>query len=269
MAPRSEPTRLERLPVFSWFVIAVVALCSLCAVLQVGLVRPYLWPAGVGATYQGDTSADFPLKARPPQIDRFPITAPRVSGVVEGGPVWAAGIRDGDILLALDHIGDAPVNAFHPDSYEAAISTWWRRYWMGVNGPVAWTVSSDRTKAPRTVTLERPPIWRAAANGWTRQHLGMIVQTVVFIGAAVLLLLLRAYDRTAGLCALAFAFSAVGGGGPLFGAERNVSFIYPLLTFFAWMASPLAFPSIALAILHFPSRSPMLDRSPWLHAVPL
>ena len=48
----------------------------------------------------------------------------------------------------------------------------------------------------------------------------MIVQMVVFTGAALLLLLMRSYDLTAGLCVLALAFSAVGGGGPLLGAER-------------------------------------------------
>jgi serine/threonine-protein kinase len=37
---------------------------------------------------------------------------------------------------------------------------------------------------------------------------------------------------------------------------------------FAWIAAPLAFPSIALAILYFPAKSPLLERYPWLHFVP-
>ena len=41
-----------------------------------------------------------------------------------------------------------------------------------------------------------------------------------------------------------------------------------ILTVFAWIASPLAFPTIALAILHFPTRSPLIVRHPWLQAVP-
>ena len=54
MAPASEPVRLERLPAFAWAVIAVVGLTVLYTVVQVVLVRPYLWPAGTGATLAGD-----------------------------------------------------------------------------------------------------------------------------------------------------------------------------------------------------------------------
>ncbi len=53
----------------------------------------------------------------------------------------------------------------------------------------------------------------------------MIVQMIVFTGAAVLLLLMRSYDLTAGLCVLALAFSAVGGGGPLLGEERVIPIV--------------------------------------------
>jgi len=68
---------------------------------------------------------------------------------------------------------------------------------------------------------------------------------------------------------LALAFSAVGGGGPLLGAELQIPLVQPVLTVFAWIASPLAFPSIALAILYFPTRSRLLERHPWLHALPI
>ena len=74
---------------------------------------------------------------------------------------------------------------------------------------------------------------------------------------------MRSYDLTAGLCVLALAFSGVGGGGPLLGEERILPFGSSALTIFAWIASPLAFPTIALAILYFPTRS-RLARS---HAV--
>ena len=63
---------------------------------------------------------------------------------------------------------------------------------------------------------------------------------------------MRSYDLTAGLCVLALAFSAVGGGGPLLGEERDPALRHQVLTVFAWIASPLAFPTIALAILYFP-----------------
>ena len=68
--------------------------------------------------------------------------------------------------------------------------------------------------------LDRPSALASDTDGWARRHLGMIVQMSYLPCAAVLLLLMRSYDLTAGLCVLALAFSAVGGGGPLLGAER-------------------------------------------------
>jgi hypothetical protein len=41
-----------------------------------------------------------------------------------------------------------------------------------------------------------------------------------------------------------------------------------VLTIFSWMAAPFAFPVIALAVLHFPSRSLLVVRHPWVQAVP-
>src|SRR5262249_36547042 len=41
-----------------------------------------------------------------------------------------------------------------------------------------------------------------------------------------------------------------------------------ILTVFGWVARPLAFPVIGLAILHFPKTSPLVLRYKWLHAIP-
>ena len=94
-----------------------------------------------------------------------------------------------------------------------------------------------------------------------------MLQVLVFIGAAVVLFVLRSNDLTAGLCILALALSGVAAGGPLYGLEETIPF-GKALTVFAWLAGPCAFPIIALAIVHFPSPSPRLARFPWLHAVP-
>ena len=100
----------------------------------------------------------------------------------------------------------------------------WRNYYrMGVRGPVEWVILPS-TGPPRLPTLDRPAIWNSKADGWARRHLGMIVQMSVFTGAAFILLLMRSNDLTAGLCVLALAFSAVGGGGPLLGEERILPF---------------------------------------------
>ena len=113
------------------------------------------------------------------------------------------------------------------------------------------------------------PMWRTDTGGWARAHLGMVVQLIVFTSAAIVLLVLRSSDLTAQLCVLALALSGVAGGGPLLGAEQ----VFPLgtwkvLTVFTWLAGPLAFPVIALAILYFPSPSPLVKRHRWLHVVP-
>src|SRR5688500_17421043 len=105
----SEPARLERLPAFAWCVIAVVALSVVYTIIDVAFVRPYLWPAGAGATYQGDTSTDVPLKARPPQVATNPLHPPIVS-VVPGGSAWSAGVRDNEFLSAMARAGETPAH---------------------------------------------------------------------------------------------------------------------------------------------------------------
>ncbi|MEO6213717.1 MAG: protein kinase, partial [Vicinamibacterales bacterium] len=112
------------------------------------------------------------------------------------------------------------------------------------------------------------PVWAGTPGAWARAHVGMIVQIIIFTGAGIVLFLLRSNDLTAALSVLALALSAAAGGGPLLGAENAIPVLGPVLTVFAWTAGPLAFPIIALAILYFPSKSPLLERYPALHALP-
>ena len=113
------------------------------------------------------------------------------------------------------------------------------------------------------------PVWKTDTRRWAQAHLGMIVQVAVFTIAAIVLLILRSSDLTAQLCVVALALSGVAGGGPLRGVEHVLPFgLGHALTVFAWLAGPLAFPIIALAILHFPSPSPLVTRHRWLYAVP-
>lgn len=125
----------------------------------------------------------------------------------------------------------------------------------------------ERWRSDYHTGLQRGEVWAGTPGAWAHAHLGMIVQIIVFTGAALALFLLRSRDLTAALSVLALALSAVAGGGPLRGAENVLPIAAPVLTIFAWIASPLAFPIIALAILYFPSKSPLLDRLPILHAV--
>ncbi len=266
----TERARLERLPVFAGGVIAIVALSLVYAAIQIFAVRPYLWPAGTGAVLAGDPAARVPLTARPPDI-RVEFAKPlEVARVSPGSPAAENGLAPGDGVERISRVSDAASATF--DSRLARemgrLAAWRELYWTGVSGQVEWLVHGSNGSS-RSVALDRPSAWRSGTTGWARRHAGMIVQTIVFTGAALVLLLLRSYDPTAGLCVLALAFSAVAGGGPLLGAERAISPVSALLTVFAWVAGPLAFPSIALAILYFPTRSPLLDRYGWLHAVPL
>ena len=271
MPPAPEPVRLERLPRFAWVIIAIVALSVLYTVIQIGLVRPYLWPAGTGATLAGDPKAHLPLKARPPNVVRDFISAPAITRVAPGSPADAAGIVAGNRLRA-EHRADGSRSVTFDERLSTntgRVEVWRELYRVGVRGAVNWEVEAQ-DGATRTLLLDRPSAVGSDTDGWARRHLGMIVQMSVFTGAAVLLLLMRSYDVTAGLCVLALAFSAVGGGGPLLDAERVLPQpLHQVMTVFGWIASPLAFPSIALAILYFPTRSKTLDRHPWLHAVPL
>jgi hypothetical protein len=263
MAPASDSARLERLPPFAWCVIAVVALSVLYTVADVGFVRPYLWPAGTGALLREDPASDIPLKARPPSFQTGHGGALTVSAVAPGSPADRAGIQPGDRVRAFRRPEWPESVPLEAASVVERVGEWLPFYWSGVSGAIVWTIDGRGE-----VTLDRPPAWRTPAAGWTRRHLGMVVQTIVFVGAAAVLLLMRSYDLTAGLCVLALAFSGVAGGGPLFGAEGRIP-LGKVLTVFTWLASPLAFPTIALAILYFPSRSRLLDKHSWLHAVPV
>jgi Protein kinase domain len=270
MAPTSDAARLERLPPFAWFVITVVCLTVIYTVMQVVFVRPYLWPAGTGASIAGDPAAHLPLKARPPDVRKDFGPTPQIARVAPGSPAAAKQIAVGDRVLNIKRLDILqPVRLDDPLRTGAERLAAWRAfYWLGVSRPVEWAVQPVNGP-PALPTLTRPPAWQSGADGWARRHVGMIVQTCVLTGAALLLLLMRSYDVTAGLCVLALAFSAVGGGGPLLGTERSLGSPGTLLTVFSWLASPLAFPCIALAIFYFPKRSPLLDRFPWLHAVPI
>ena len=96
---------------------------------------------------------------------------------------------------------------------------------------------------------------------------GQLVQLVVFTTAAIVLFLLRSSDATAALSVLALALSGIANSGPPGGAAWP-GVAGEALTGLSWIAMPIAFPVIALAILYFPSKSPLLDRHPSLHAVP-
>ena len=136
---------------------------------------------------------------------------------------------------------------------------------IALDNPTALAAWRDAYRAGPPATAA----WKIDPAGWARTHLGMVVQVLVFTIGALVLFALRHHDLTAQLCVLALALSGVAGGGPLLGVEHGWPFgLGHVLTVFAWLAGPFAFPIIALAILHFPSPSPLLARRRWLYALP-
>jgi hypothetical protein len=190
----------------------------------------------------------MPAPARPVGLDAAPRHTYLVAGVLALTLLYSI-VQVGFVLPYLP--ADMTMNLARPGATAAAepvpFDAWRDAYWQGP--------AEDGG-------------WRAGGAAWAHAHLGMIVRLLVFTGAAIVLFLLRSHDLTAALVVLALAFSGVAAGGPLLGVEGAI----PggrLLTVFAWMAGPLAFPTIALAIAYFPSPSVRLGRMPWLHAVPL
>ena len=274
------PERLSigRLPRTTWLVIGVLALSLAYLVLQVGFVRPYLWPAGHGLRLAGDSrfagGSDEHTRsfARPLSFEDHPIGATIVRDVRAGSPAADAGVRAGDEVTAVGTPGAAKVDLTQLEmaAPEEQVALWRSAYRLGLRGDL--DVVTSRDGATRAVTLSRLPVWRSASairGDWWRLHLGMIFQIVMFIGAALILLFVRTTDVTAGLCALALALSAVGAGGPLMGVERALPGpLAGVMTVFTWVAGPLAFPCIVLAMLYFPVPSPLIVRRRWLQAIP-
>ena len=260
---------VERRPQVLWAVVAIVALTLACTVLQTFVVHPYLWPAGDGIHFSGAPPADTPLPARPVHLDVDLAAPPPIDFVAAGSPADRAGMHPGDRVVALRrpaHASSIDFTGLPHASTGERLDVWRQMYWLGVRGPVEWRISA--ASGDSQVHLERLPAWSTGSNGWARLHLGDVLQSVVFAGAALVLLALRSRDLTAWLAVLALALTAVAGGGPLRGEERLIPGVGRILTVYAWMAAPLAFPIIALAILHFPSRSLLVVRHPWVQAIP-
>lgn len=267
---RHDRPGLEGLHAYTWGVIAAVVLSLIYALLQVGFVRPFLWPAGTGAAVASDPASALPLVARPPNVASERNREAVVLRVADGTPAARSGVVAGDVVLARQVPGGRRVEFSSLASAAPAerLATFRDTYHLGPRGAGEWMLRSDAGQ--RTIVLGATPAWRsAAADEWARRHFGMVVQILVFTGSALVLLVLRSNDLTAALAVLALAFSAVGGGGPLLGVEDAIPLgIGRVLTLFAWISTALAFPVIALAILYFPSPSPWLKRYRWLHLIP-
>jgi hypothetical protein len=238
--------------------IGVLAVSLLVFVLHVVAVRPYVWPAGAGVTVSGDTvfgtlsEPSAVPRIRPPHISVSDLENVVVTAITAAGSADSAGLAVGARVIA-------------PPTIDEALATWRDRYRAGPSAQLSLVTASGETVAltPRNAWLTDP----ATRSEWLRAHLGGILQMGAFLAGACILVALGASGVTATLMTLALIFTAIANSGLLFGAELQVPLIGSALLVFAWLATPLSFPIIGLAVLHFPSRAPILDRFPSIPVV--
>jgi tRNA A-37 threonylcarbamoyl transferase component Bud32 len=248
----------------------VVALSTVYMVLQLGYVRPHLWPAGDGARVGGASAAV--MLGRPPMIDANAIT---IVEVLPGSPADHAGLRAGDVFLELlDLRTHERVNArnFMMADAGGRLNAWRDAYRMGVRDPLQLVVYRPSQDRELPVTLLRSAAWHLSPETfafWAKVHISDLLQIVVFVILAAVLLALRATDPTAALAVLALTLCAVAAGGPTLGGEYLLPApLQHILTVFSWTATPLAFIATSFAIGYFPRKSALLVRRPLLLAVP-
>ncbi len=276
-APERPSPSVTRTPGW-WATALVVVFGVLHTVLQVSLTRPYLLPAGDGALVTGEViqAAIGPgrlLIARPP-VPSETDGALIVQEVLPGSPAEKAGVRAGDSILRETNVSNGRAVAFlrAPGDMHAAIAHWRDAYWLGLSGPVVVDLR-DEAGRTKTVRIDRAPAWRLPpqlSGDWLALHAGPLLQLIVFVGCAAALLGLRPRDPTAQFLIAALVFAGVAVSGPLVGSENALPpGLRQALTLLAWLATPFAFPTIALAIAYFPRKAAVLARHPWLHIVPV
>lgn len=277
MAPDALPsaTPLTR----AWSLVAlVVALAVACDLLQFLAVRPFLPPAGHGATLAGEATVLEGAAARV-ALTRPPLPS-AMSGrvtlreVPAGSPAAAAGLREGDqVLHARNALTGNEVDLASPPADAAdALRRWREAYRLGTRGPLDVRVRHPGGEE-RAARVERPAAWTLPWTVWLSAmtvHLGPLTEMLAIVGAAVVLLLLRPRDRTALLVVTTLACAGASSGGSLLGGELSLPLVLSApLTVFSWMAISVTFPLIAITVLYFPGKSGVLVRYPWLHALPV
>jgi hypothetical protein len=253
----------------------VLALSLLVLALQVTVVRPRLWPAGIGATLSGDTvlaSLSEPrtvAQIRPPDVAGVLDRPLEITMVAASGEARRRDLAPGmTVDLVLDRSESiaptAQVPGRFPSTPEQVLDIWRQAYRRGPTGDVPLT---DRSSG-QAMLLPSVPAWELDDNVralWLRQHLGVMVQTAAFLSGALVLAFLGARGMTATLMTLALVATAIANGGPMFGAELSVPVLGNLLLIFGWLVTPLTFPIIGLAVLYFPTRAAILDRHKWIY----
>jgi hypothetical protein len=258
-------------------IVVVGALTVTLFLLQAVVVRPRLYPAGAGLALSGD-GLFGPLSepsaisfARLPELAGSHGPAVIVRRVWPGGAADRAGVAPGTRIAAIEDATGRRVDFGQglPATADGSLILWRQMQQLATEGPLTLDVAeADRPAPPRRVVLERPAVWSLDIDtmvAWlVEYHAGPLAKLLTYTLAALLIVALGIQGTTAGLLAVAFLLMGAADAGPLLGGERHLGLLAPLLIGFNWLALPVAFPVIGLAVLHFPSRAARLDHHPWI-----
>jgi len=261
-----------RSPALTAAVYAAVTLGTLFVGVHLAVTRPTAFPAGAGFSLRaGSTVA--PLAdpqslrlTRPPDVSR-PVDAV-VAEVVAGGPADRAGVRAGDIVLAILDRHGSRLDLGAPGGDAAArLAAWRTAWWLDVRRP--FTMILAGAAGPVTVTIVPrwfPDVPDGTTGPWLRRHLGGSVHIVGSLLAALVLVALRVRGDVAALMTLTMVVNIAVAGALAGGEGWLPSLVREPLVLFAWLMAPLGFPIVALTVLNFPQPSALLSRWRWLPA---
>ena len=119
------------------------------------------------------------------------------------------------------------------------------------------------------MTVDRPAVWSLgrhalSSRGSREYHCVPLDKHLAYTLAALLIVALGARGISASLMTMAFLLMGVTDDGLLIGAEWSVPSWPPILLAYTWMDGAFTIPIIGLAVLYFPTRSPLLDRHRWI-----
>ncbi|MDH4064882.1 MAG: PDZ domain-containing protein, partial [Acidobacteriota bacterium] len=257
-------------------IVAVAVLSVTALVLQLGVLRPRLWPAGGGFVLSGGGLMASLAEPSPISVAVVPDPRPFLSQPVVVARVWPGGAAARAGLQAGDHVVAVEDAAGHrvemepslPADVEGALGVWRQMYRLSPTGPLTVHIEDAPGRPRRRVVVPRPAVWSldaAVLGHWLREyHFGPLAKHLAYTMAGFLIVALGARGLGAALITLAFLLMGVSDAGLLMGAEFTVPAGGPLLLGFTWMLVPLAFPVISLAVLHIPQRAAWLDRHRWV-----